>query len=383
MSLIISEINYSNFRVYENLNISINSPLVIFYGPNACGKTNIIEGLQLLTYGDSFKKPNIDELILWGKENASIHTELVDGKRDIKHSLILDKNKRIYKVNNKNKTKKAFRENCSSVIFIPDNLQMIKASSKTRREALDSLGVLLSKNYENIKKEYSQTLKQKNLLLKDEITFGPLFDSWNDNLIINGASLCLSRIKLFKRLKKHFLNIFKELSSEEIEIVYFLSWLRFDNDGKQIIDPTETFSIKYPKDLNLIKNELSNSLKLLYKTEISRKTSLVGPHKDDILFFINGHNARLFASQGQQRTIVLAWKLAEMLTIQEYKNQKPILLLDDVMSELDKKHQQDLIEYLICAAQTFITTTTLENFPDELLKKAQIINVQNLRSMNW
>lgn len=386
MSLKISEINYVNFRAYKKLHIDINSPLIIFYGPNACGKTNIIEGLQLLTYGDSFKNPKVEELILWGQNNASIQTCFKEESRKIKHLLTFEKGKRSYIVNGKRKSKQNFQENCLSVLFIPDDLQMIKTSSQARRNALDILGASLSKNYSKLKKEYTQTIKQKNLLLKEEITSGALFDSWNDNVLAIGSQLLLNRLKLFKRVQTNFIKIFQELSNEKIDLIYLPSWSRFDSSARQKNDPIEIkdefLEINKYENVKSIQDKMIKSLAFIHESEVARKQSLIGPHKDDIVFFLNGHNARMFASQGQQRTLVLAWKLAEMLTIQEIKNQKPILLLDDVMSELDKNHQNDLVKYLICAAQTFITTTSLEHFPNDLLKEAQVIYVPDLYSLS-
>ncbi len=380
MSLLISEINYINFRTYKKLHIDIDSSLVIFYGPNACGKTNIIEGLQLLTFGDSFKNPRTEELITWKSCNASIQCHFLEDNRKLQHLLTFNNGKKSYFINGKKKNKKSFQDDCLSVLFIPDDLQMIKASSNVRRDALDSLGSSLSKNYSNLKKEYLQTIKQKNLLLKEEITSGPLFDSWNENVVIIGSQLIFNRFKLFNRIKEQFFEIFNQLSCESVDIIYLPSWNRFNENNKQVNNHQEAKELEILLDLNDVKRNMEESLVSFHEQEVSRKQSLIGPHKDDILFFINGHNSRTFASQGQQRTLVLVWKLAEMFTIQEIKKQKPVLLLDDVMSELDEKHQNDLIKYLSCATQTFITTTNINHFPNELLKNAQVIYVPQLQS---
>lgn len=376
MSLVISDIQFNNFRTYEKLELKIDSNLVVFYGPNACGKTNIVEGLQFLTYGDSFKKPSVQEVITWNNSEAYIQCSLIEEPRNIRHTLSFKDNKKTYSVNGKKKSKSFFCDDCSAVLFIPDDLQMIKAASQTRRNALDILGMSLSKTYSNLKKEYNQTIKQRNLLLKENLSTGSLFESWNDNLVINGARLCANRFKLFKRISKKFKQIIKELAPENIDLLYIPSWLRFDEQGRQKPDVMSCNDIQQVDITNSYAEEkISESIPLLFNAENARKTSLVGPHKDDVIFVINEYNARLFASQGQQRTLVLAWKLAEMLTIQDIKNQKPLLLLDDVMSELDQAHKNDLVQYLSSAAQTFITTTDLNHFPQELLKHAQVFYV--------
>ena len=378
MTLSIEKIEFRQFRGYTHLELSEFAPLTVIVGPNAVGKTNIIEGIQLLTAGESFRKPSWKETVTWGFEQAQLSARFTDGGvRDIEHRLLINGNERRYEINGKKKSASKVHETCPCVLFIPDDLQMVKSSSAQRRSALDDLGIQLSKNYSALKNEYQQVLRQRNMLIRDDLAYGPLFDSWNESLVIHGARLALSRWKLFSRLKDHIERIYPEIvPHEELSVSYIFSWERFDDEGRQIGDVHE-----YPGEsdhvhtIDEIENLERTSLEKLLPIELRRKTSLVGPHKDEIAFFINGKNARLFGSQGQQRTIVLVEKLAELALVTEMCEQRPILLLDDVMSELDELHRTALMRFIEQAAQTFLTTTNLGYFPEQLDDSTKVIEV--------
>lgn len=166
---------------------------------------------------------------------------------------------------------------------------------------------------------------------------------------------------------------------EELESAYIPSWRRFDETGRQRGDFQSLAEVASLGAAELEVEEVQQALgewsARLAGQELSRKTSLVGPHKDEIAFFINGRNARLFASQGQQRTIVLAWKLAEVELVREFTGADPVLLLDDVMSELDASRRDALTDFIDRSTQTFITTTNLGYFSPELLGQAQVIEL--------
>ena len=384
MTIHIDKVTLDNFRGYTHLSLEGLERLVIIVGPNAVGKTNIVEALQLLTCAESFRKPNWREMVSWGSESCRIRMEMTDGKRLLEHEMVIDSGQRAYLVNGKKKSAGSLRGTCPSVLFIPDDLQMVKASSARRRDTIDALGMQLSKAYGQIKSEYAKALKQRNLLLREELASGMLFESWNESLVVHGSRLYSNRFRLFKRLAAHMENIYSQLvEGEQLKAVYQPSWTRFDAQGRQLTDRMEYSELEQVEDMDLaaVQEQMSASVIALSLVERQRKTSLVGPHKDEIAFFINGKNARMFASQGQQRTIVLVEKLAEVELVREMLGQEPVLLLDDVMSELDAAHRASLTWFMEQSAQTFVTTTNLGYFSEDLIESAQVVKlpIENTR----
>ena len=164
---------------------------------------------------------------------------------------------------------------------------------------------------------------------------------------------------------------------ERLDAVYLPSWKRFDAQRCQLGDlaTLEASPAAALGSVDEMQREILDFAHAFGDVELRRKTSLVGPHKDEVAFFINGRNARLFASQGQQRTVVLCWKLAEVEVVRDVLGVEPLLLLDDVMSELDERHRLALTEFIDRSVQTFVTTTNLGYFSDALLERAHIVRV--------
>lgn len=378
MSLKITSITLDDFRGYDHLVIDDLGNLVVIVGPNAVGKTNIIEAIQLLTAGSSFRKPPWSETISWGRQQAYARLDLEEGKRRVEHLVVLSGNERSYEVNGKRKTPSALRGSLPCVLFTPDDLQLVKASSSKRRDAIDALAVQLSSNYPTLRSEYQQALRQRNLLIKDGIHSGSLFDSWDESHAVHGARLCLARWRLFDRLFSRMTTIYEGIApDEQLDARYIPSWERASDERRQRGDITQYEQPDAVHEMTLedIQDRLLEQSRELSDAELRRGISLVGPHKDEMAFFINGKNARLFASQGQQRTIVLVLKLASVELVNEIMGTEPVLLLDDVMSELDERHRAALTAFIKKNAQTFITTTNLDYFSDDILDHATVVRV--------
>ena len=378
MSLHIQTLQLDEFRGYSHLELSDLGALTVIAGPNAVGKTNIIEAIQLLCSATSFRKPTWSQTISWGAATAHLRALFVDGKRRIEHTLAITGNERRYEVNGKRKTAAAVRGTCPCVLFIPDDLQMVKASSAKRRGALDDLGTQLSKGYALLKGDYAQVVRQRNLLIKEGVADPVLFESWNESLAVAGARLCVNRWRLAARLFSHLSTIHEQLAEgQRLEVRYLPSWERFDDGGRQLDDApvlAEGEVVEVPS-VDVVEARLLECMHRFSDAEFRRGTSLFGPHKDEVAFFIDGRNARLFASQGQQRTLVLAWKLAEVELVADILDQQPLLLLDDVMSELDEQHRRSLGRFVEHSAQTFMTTANLGYFSEEVLSRADVIEV--------
>lgn len=374
MPLRITNINFKNFRSYEEFSLSDLENLIVIVGQNAVGKTNIIEGIGLLTSLTSFRSATSAELLKNGTDFGRIFIDATDGNRQLRIELLIEKGKRSYKLNGKPKRITDLKGLITSVTFTPDDLELVKGSHGKRRRSIDILGSQLNKNYYQITKDFEKVIRHKNKLLKDDAS-KDLIDSINELLIKVGAQLVAYRSTLFQRLLERMGPLYSKItgSSEELTGSYTPSWILEDDQQNEVLDSQIPERIEITKEEAIF--QLSDSLKRLQSREIFRNRTLIGPHRDHIDLFINGMNSSIFASQGQQRSIVLAWKLAEAQTIEDMTGQLPILLLDDVMSELDEVRRQSLVNFLSDEIQTFITTANINYFDEEILSRANVIKI--------
>ena len=369
MTLQIQSIRLHNFRSYEDICVPDLSSLVVLAGPNAAGKTNFIEGIQLITALDSFRNPKTDQLIRWETTEASIAAVLRDGERKVDIGLYLDGRGRHFRLNGKQRPRQELQGTLPAVVFSPDDLQLVKGSPELRRNAIDSLGVQVSRNYLSVKRDYEKILRQKNRLLKEDVSPSYLA-SVNEVLVKIGSQLFLYRLRVLRGLRalisqRHHAST---ASDDSVTLEYAPSFRR----DKQLDDDEIRL---YESNRALVEEEFHRVLSDRAEEECARKMSLVGPHRDIPDFHLNGRSASDFASQGQQRSIVIAYKLSELRYIEQVANVKPILLLDDVMSELDGNRRAMLTRYIHEAAQTFITTTNLDYFTPDFLESTQVITL--------
>jgi DNA replication and repair protein RecF len=351
VSLLVECIALKSFRSYADRRIELGEEITILVGANAQGKTNAIEALQLLTEGDSFRHPVWTDLVAWGSTECLIEARFTGDGRDLVVEMkVGPSGRRVYSVNGKKKRSAGDVAGLvPCVLFTPDDLLLVKGSADKRRASIDSLGSQLSRTYADIRKEYDRVVRQRNALLKHGAAQGVL-DPWTDRLIEIGTRLTIHRAGLFERLAPRLSSVYGQLSGdEELAAVYSCS-LGDDVSEKAFLEAIEARADE----------------------ERARGTTVVGPHRDDIVFLVNGQDARRFASQGQQRSIALAWKMAEVTTVSDVSGSRPILLLDDVMSELDESRRHALTEFVGRAAQTVVTTTNIGYFEPELLSRARV-----------
>jgi DNA replication and repair protein RecF len=360
VALSVERIEVLNFRNYSKYVLDLDPLLTIVEGPNATGKTSLIEAAQLLTETDSFRKPSWGELVKEGTPSA--HLELVaagDG-RSLTISLeVTSGGRRSYRVNGKQRRSLSQVAGIiPCVVFTPDDLRLVKDSAERRRAALDSLGAQLSPSYAQLKLEYDRVVRQRNAVLRDGGSPEQL-DPWTEQLVQLGSSLVTHRIRLFERIAIALGDIYPRLSAGgTLEAQYIPSW------GRDGIEGTGGHA-------HMMRQHLSQKV----MAEAARKSTVSGPHRDEIVFIVEGREARSFASQGQQRTIALAWKLAEVSVITAIAAQRPVLLLDDVMSELDEQRRHALAEFAGSVAQTVVTTTNLGYFEPSLLDRAKVVSL--------
>ena len=339
--MIIRSLKAKNFRNYDHLDLSFGSDTNIFYGKNAQGKTNILEALYVGGTTKSHRMAKDRDMILFSEEEA--HLEIQVGKKKLSYTIDMHLKKNHAKGVAINKVPVHRASELFGIVnlifFSPENLNMIKNAPSERRRFIDMELCQLDPIYVNQLASYNRALKQRNSLLKSLPDKNPdleMLSLWDSQLASFGNKIISQRKIFVQNLNKIIYNIHKRLSGnlEELQIVYCP-----DVNGMTMQEALER---NRRKDLFL------------------RSTS-VGPQRDDLSFKINGNDVKLYGSQGQQRTVSLSLKLAEIDLVKQIVHDKPVLLLDDVLSELDRDRQEYLLES-IDDIQTMITCTGLDDF---------------------
>jgi DNA replication and repair protein RecF len=363
VGLTVTRVKVKEFRSYRDFVLEPDPELTVLAGPNAAGKTNLVEAIQLLTEADSFRSPSWSETVSKGAEQATLTLEAEGEGRKLDIALsISSAGRRHYVVNGKpRRTIAQVAGVVPCVVFTPDDLRIVKDSAEKRRGALDGLGSQLSPTYSRLRSEYDKVLRQRNALLRDGVSDEATLGPWSERLAAVGGALVAHRTRLFSRLSSAMGGIYEKLADDGVlEARYVPSWER---DGVAVADEAG------PEEA------IGRHLDVKREAEASRRSTISGPHRDEITFRIGGEEARVYASQGQQRTIALAWKLAEVDVITAIASQRPVLLLDDVMSELDEKRRHALAAFVGSVAQTVMTTTNLGYFEEGLLARAKVVQL--------
>lgn len=363
MGLVVTDIHLKGFRSYSEFHIEPSEKLTILVGANAAGKTNIVEAVQLLSTTQSFRRPAWSELVQRGSSEARISLVAEGDSRVVEIEMtVVATGRRAFKLNGKRKQGAAgILGILPSVVFTPDDLRLVKDSAERRRSAVDEVGDQLSVTYMKVRQDYERTLRQRNALLKDPEVPDADLAVWDEALISRGIRLSEHRKNLFERICRVMKTAYHTISpNEELTASYVTSWER------------EGFSAG---ERAIIRHVVEEAMSAKRAAEKSRGASLIGPHRDEMVFYLDGWNARTYASQGQQRSIALAWKLAEVEVMTEISGQRPLLLLDDVMSELDVNRRIALSELVGQGTQTIITTTNLGYFEPEILSQAKVVSL--------
>lgn len=374
MALTINRIEFYQFRNYPALVLDGMQRVIVFVGENAAGKTNILEGIHLATACRSFRNANAEQLVMEGvgEMQARVALQLVDENRDLTVEALMEQGKRTWRLNGKTAKTSDIRGLAPTVVFTPDDLQLIKGPQSERRAALDVLGAQITPNHQTIRLDFEEVLRHKNRLLKDEAD-AVMLETINELMVTCGAQLTFYRANLFARLAPKIIKRYELLSSgkEALTCEYVPSWVDHGQLSGEEIALAEQGRLTRDEARRLTRLALERR----FDDERTRQRSIIGPQADKIVFKLDGRDAGIFASQGQQRSIVLAWKLAEVDLITEVLGHTPILLLDDVMSELDGARRAALETCIDEAAQAFITTTNLGYFTETALAKAGVITL--------
>jgi DNA replication and repair protein RecF len=361
----IQHLKINQFRNYQNADVALIEGINIFYGDNAQGKTNLLESLYIAAYGKSFRSKNSDDLILEHALRCSVEVAYSKNYTHGTVKAIFERpGQRFLYANNLQQIKRVdYIGHIHVVLFSPEDLRLVKEGPQERRLFIDRELSHINKVYLDQLMKYNKVLKQRNTLLKtikNPLLLESQLEVWDNQLVYYGARIIVKRQQFIQRINALSRLIHKKitLGKEQLEILYESS---IDNEMN---------------DLKTIEAKLLELVKKAFDHDLKRGFTTVGPHRDDLAISINQIDTRRFGSQGQQRTAALSLKLSELEIIKDEIGEYPILLLDDVMSELDQSRQHFLLE-TIKNIQTILTTTDIKGLDERYLVGAQCILIQS------
>ncbi len=365
-NLFIKELTLKNYRNYEDLTVQFENKVNVILGENAQGKTNVMESIYVLAMAKSHRTSNDKELIGWDREYAKIEGTIEKYNRSTALQLVISKKGKKAKLNHIEQGKLSQYVGAMNVImFAPEDLNLVKGSPQVRRRFIDMEIGQVSAVYLYDLSRYQKITQQRNHYLKllqmRKQKDHTMLDVLTEQLCEAAAKIIYKRLQFISELQKwaepvHF-GISRGL--ETLRIKY-----------KPSVDVSEDY------DLTKMIEAYEQKFAKIREKEIERGSTLAGPHRDDLTFYVNNHDVQTYGSQGQQRTTALSLKLAEIDLIHNEIGEYPILLLDDVLSELDDFRQSHLLNTIQGKVQTFVTTTSVEGIDHQTLKEAATFHVK-------
>ena len=338
----IKNINLKNFRLFDNVTFETSNSLVIFSGKNRTGKTSILESIYICSSGKSHRDNDLENVI---KKNTEF--SLIEIAADKKLKVVITNKEKRFFLNNKETNVSNFIGNIKAIMISPSDLSIIDGKNQARRHFLDLNISLVNKKYLNALKAYKKLLKERNELLKQENVDLKLLDVLTDELIEYLNVIYSYRIDLINKLNNYLVDISKNMNIENIRLAYVKS---YDDDIKK-------------------------SFKAKLKYDLLTKTTNIGIHRDTFNIFIDDMLADNYASEGQRKTIVFSIKVGLIKYIKEITGEDSIVLLDDIFAAMDNTRIEKITNYIKNFKQTFISTTSIIDIPDELLKKSLVIRL--------
>lgn len=362
--MFLSDLTLSHFRNYESLSISLSKNVNVFCGENGQGKTNALEAISMLAIGKSHRTSRDKDMISWNGEQAKIEgvVEAIHGERRLKIELG-NAGRKAY-VNRIQQSKMTdYVGHFQVVLFAPEDLQLVKGSPKERRRFIDIELGQTQPLYLHHLANYGRTLLQRNRLLKQGVFDEGVLATFDEQLAIYGAHVVTRRFKFLAQLQPLAQSVYADISDRRETFTFsYVSSIQHVDYDTSLDEVADQFQ-------RTLYEKRSNDVRMGYTT--------VGPHRDDIQMFLNEQDVYHFASQGQQRTIALSLRLAEIDFIYREIGEYPVLLLDDVLSELDDKRQRNLVLSMSQKVQTVITTTSLFHLQEELALSARVFQVDS------
>lgn len=354
----ISKLKLINFRNYETLNLEFDDGLNIIYGENGSGKSNLVEAIYLLALTKSFRLIN-DKLLI--KKDCDLTT--VEGKvvkkndsSKFKVSITTD-GKKVEIDNNKINKISEYVTKMQIIIFYPRNTELINSAPAERRRVLNIEISQIFKEYMILLSNYNKILKQRNAYLKQLYLYGNASREYLD-------ILTRKLVEYGKRINKYRQEFINNIN------------LKITDIYKKIFELGD-LKIVYKSNFNKTEKELLDIYRKYYSKEMAVGKTLIGVHHDDFEFTLDGNKLKEWGSQGQMKNAILSFKIAEVELINEILKEYPILILDDLFSELDAKKILNILNLLDNQVQTFITTTELKSIPKEILQKSKIFAITN------
>ncbi|MGB3693878.1 MAG: DNA replication/repair protein RecF [Spirulinaceae cyanobacterium] len=367
--MFLKKLHLLSFRNYQDQGVNFIARKTILVGNNAQGKSNLLEAVELLATLKSHRTSRDRDLVLEGEEDGRINAILERKYGSSELTITLRKKGRRTLVLNQEKLRRQteFLGVLNAVQFSSLDLDLVRGSPETRRSWLDYLLIQLEPIYAYILQQYNQVLRQRNAFLRKlrdlEVDINNYIDQlalWDAQLAATGSRITRRRARVLRRIAPLAAAWHASISGE-----------------------TEVLAINYNPNINWqednpehVQQAFLEKIQQRRIPEQQQGTTLVGPHRDEIELTINQTPARSYGSQGQQRTLVLALKLAELKLIEEVIGEPPLLLLDDVLAELDLNRQNQLLEAIQDRFQTLITTTHLGAFDHQWVKDSQILTVE-------
>ncbi|MCT1577201.1 DNA replication/repair protein RecF [Oceanobacillus kimchii] len=363
----IEKLELTNYRNYDQLEIAFDDQINVIIGENAQGKTNLMEAIYVLSFARSHRTPREKELIQWDKDYAKIEGRITKRNQSVPLQISITSKGKKAKVNHLEQHRLSdYIGSVNVVMFAPEDLTIVKGAPQIRRRFMDMELGQIQPTYIYHLAQYQKVLKQRNHLLK-QLQRKPNSDTTmlevlTDQLIEHASILLERRFIYLELLRKWAEPIHRGISREleQLEIQY-----------------SPTIEVSEEANKEKIGNIYQMKFSDVKQKEIERGTTLVGPHRDDLIFYVNGKDVQTYGSQGQQRTTALSIKLAEIELIYQEVGEYPILLLDDVLSELDDYRQSHLLNTIQGKVQTFVSTTSVEGIHHETLQQAELFRVTN------
>ena len=358
----IKKLILKNFRNYIDLDIEFNDKLNIIIGNNAQGKTNILEAIYFLSITKSFLSVHDKTLINKNSKFSKVVGDVIEDNYRKKLSVLVNSEGKNLEVNKKIiKRNIDYLGNLRVVIFSPDDIRLLKDSPANRRRFLNIELSQLYDKYVKLLSEFNIILKQRNeylKVIKNNIINQDYLNILNDKYVQLSVSIYNYRNNFINKINKYISDVYFNISGDMGLIVKYITDIDIDN-------------------VQIMKNNMLNKLNDNINRDILYGSTNIGPHKDNFMFYLNENNLSMYGSQGQLKMSILALKLAEIDVFRDSVGSNPILLLDDIFSELDIEKRNNLINFLNDGVQTIMTTTDLSEINEELIKISNVYRIEN------
>lgn len=360
--MFLSALALRDFRNYAGLELCFGHGVNVLFGKNAQGKTNILEAIYLLARSGSHRAERDSEMVRWGADSFLACGTFSEGGREfsVEVSFGGQKGKQVRVNRIPKKAAEALLPEVRVVMFVPDDLQIVKGPAALRRKFMDQQISSVNVSYAYDLARYTRVLSQRNSLLRTGLRpSDPTVEVWTEQLVQHGSVIYRKRLDALLKISPTAKKVHRDLTgSEQLEVTYRPS---VPITGKETMEEISW----------LFQRRLSERAQL----EQQKGMTLVGPHRDDIAFSIDGQDARHFGSQGQQRSVVVSMKVAELHHIKSETGTYPILLLDDILSELDASRRHGLLNAVEQQVQLFLTCTDYAAFSSELPERTSYYRV--------